>query len=351
MKKQTIILSIAVLSSLWACQGQLTPDKDLSSGKIVLSAVEYGSETKAAINGLSYPFTVAVWASTSSGTYPDGSANGTSASSYQVGKHVTAVFNQSSTTLNGPDNDGIRYPYNEAPTPPAVMSPSVYFIGLYPSTDWSTLSEGAGAGYTFTGCQDVMYAPEVSGSSDPGVDDPTLTFYHLLTYLKFKIVAESADAQKAWGKLTSIKLVKQNNGSDLKSSVSVTLNSPASSATFGTTVSELHLYVQNTNTYFPISAYTIPTSAAAPVAYVICAPVTASADPGYNEYTLEISTENRTSRLVGIDLKSIADELYTGSTMGKEFTVTLTFTLNSIAASATVTGWTTGGIGKTDVSE
>lgn len=352
MKKLTIILSFAVLASLWSCQGQLTPDKDLSSSMIALSAhVEDGPETRTAMEGISYPFTVAVWASTTSGTYPNGSANGTAASSYQVGKHVTAVFNQTSTTLNGPDNDGIRYPYIESPTPPAVMSPRVYFIGLYPATGWTTLSDGAGASFTFNGRDDVMYAPEVYGSSDPEVDDPTLTFSHLLTYLKFKIVAESADAQKAWGDLTSIKLKKQNNGEELKSSVSVTLNSPASSATFVTTVSELHLYVQNTNTYFPISAYTIPTSAAAPVAYVICAPVTASAEPGYNEYTLEISTKNRTSRLVGIDLKSIADELYTGSTMGKEFTVTLTFTLNSIAASATVTGWTTGGVGKTDVSE
>lgn len=351
MKKLTIILSIAVLTSMWACQGQLTPEAELPSGQIVLSAAEYGSETKTAIEGISYPFTVAVWASTTSGSYPAGTANGTAASSYLVEKHVTAVFNQTSTTLNGPDNDGIRYPYNETPTPPAVMSPRVYFIGLYPSSGWSTLSDGAGAGFTFNGRDDVMYAPEVYGSSDPGVDDPTLTFYHLLTFLKFKIVAESSDAQKAWGKLTSIKLVKQNNGQELKNTVSVALNSPASSASFSNTVSELPLYVQNTNTTFPISDYTIPTSAETPVAYVLCAPVPASNASGYNEYTLEIDTENRASRLVGIDLKSVENALFTGSTMGKEFTVTISFTMNSIAASATVTGWITGGVGKTDVSE
>lgn len=347
MKDRIIILSLLTLSGLvlGACQ-----TFDISSrGKecVELSAVMNDRpETRTAVEGISYPFTVAVWASTTTGSYPNVGKDGTAGVSYQVDKHLSATFNQSSTTLNGPDNDGIRYPYQEGGDP---VFANVYFVGLYPSSGWSTAS-GTNAAFTFDGSQDAMYAPEVSGNGDPATPAPTLAFNHLLTYLRFKIIAESDAAQNAWGRLTSINLIKQNNGaSNPMNNLSISLGS--SETTFTSSVSELSLYALGSNTVFPVSAYTIPTSAATPAAYVICAPVTASSTSGTNEYTLSIVTEKRGPVIVGVDLKSGPSTYYSGDTTGKEFTVNLTFTLNRIATSATVTGWDTGGIGKEDVSE
>ncbi|MBQ9462818.1 MAG: fimbrillin family protein [Bacteroidales bacterium] len=360
MKDRIIILSLLTLSGLLfsACQTiDIFPREKACVELVELSAVMNDRpETRTPIEGISYPFSVAVWASTTSCSYPNVGKDGTSGVSYQVDKHLTATFNQSSTTLNGPDNSGVRYPYNEGGDP---VFANVYFVGLYPSLGWSTAS-GTNAAFTFDGSKDAMYAPQVSGNGDPATSAPTLTFYHLLTYLRFNIIAESDAAQNAWGRLTSIKLTKQNNGaSNPMNNLSISLDSPVpanigaieAKSTFTSSVSQLSLYANGTNTVFPASAYTIPTSAATPAAYVICAPVTASDASGTNEYTLTINTEKRAPVIVGVNLKSGLSTYYSGSTMGKEFTVNLTFTLNHIAASATVNGWTTGGIGKEDVSE
>lgn len=362
-RKALYILLSIVLTSFFACQNDVPVMEvnDDAKAFITLSAqVEDIADTRLAFekvnSALPFPFDVAVWASTTRYSYTGSPvADGTSTT---VNRHMTATFAQSTTTLNGPNNNGVRYP---AANPDPI---NVYFTGLYPSTSWTT-TDGTQAIHSFTGCEDLMYAPEDVGSIDPAVDDPVLTFYHLLTYLRVKIKAESEEALNAWGKLTSIKLVKQNNGADNpKNSLSVALTSPvpasisdvASKTTFSGSPSYLNLYKTGTDdTPFTSLSYTIPTTPTE-VAYVLCAPVTASNASNTNEYTLEIETEKRNSTignevLVGIDLKDSSDYFYNANTMGNMFVVTLNFRLHSIAASATIEAWDIAGYGKENVVE
>lgn len=361
MKIKLYILLGVVMIGLSACQSD-EPLINLDEALVTLNAqVEDQADTRTAFvkvnSSLPYPFDVAVWASTTSNDYTVTGYDGTD--KMHVGKHVTATFNQASTTLPGPSNSGIRYPITDGVTP---TYPTVYFTGLYPSTGWATTT-GTSAVYNsttgITGKEDLMYAPEVFGNGNVETAAPTLTFYHLLTYLRFKFVAVSTDAQIAWGKITSIKLIKQENGNSFpKNLVDLTLGTTAptiSNVTLSSNVTELPLYIKRENTIFPSENYTIPT-VATEEAYILCSPVNASNASNYYEYTLEIETEKRNttntnSVLLGVDLKGSSGSLFSGSTMGKMFTVTLTFTLNSIAASASITQWDTAGIGKEDVSE
>jgi hypothetical protein len=94
-------------------------------------------------------------------------------------------------------------------------------------------------------------------------------------------------------------------------------------------------------------------------AYVICEPVTALAkDPlepddivRVPEYTVSIVSQHRTISLE-IDLMENASKYFVGSTMGYMFRLNLTFQMgNTIAVSASIDDWQTGGIGVGNVTE
>lgn len=333
MRKTVLHILLWTLPLLPACQRALPEAGQDPKTRVRISSSVIAQDPTRAPYTLTTPtdespLSVAVWASTTSHTYQDLDQSGSEGT---VAKHVIATFLANSATL-----DGVVYP-NSYPYP------RVYLSGFHPQSGWtSTGGAGADALFTFNGCQDVMYAQEVSGYYGI-IDNPVFTFSHLLTWLRVNIQAESADAVTVWGKLTAITLTKQNNGDDNpRNQVAIDLS--GHTKTFSSSVSSLPLYATGTDNTFPASAYTLPTSRTE-VAYVLCAPVTASDASNTNEYSFTLSTEKRPGIVVPVDLKSAAESYYSGDTAGKQFTVTLTFTLNSIAVATQITDWVIGGRG------
>ena len=333
MRKTVLHILLWTLPLLPACQ-RVSPDagQDPKSRVRICSSVMEQAPTRAPYTLTTptdaNPLSVAVWASSNSHIYQD---LGQSGSEGTVAKHVNATFLANSATL-----DGVIYPNTSDAEHP------VYLSGFHP-TGWTSSSvAGTDALFMFNGSQDVMYASEVSGYYGI-ILNPIFTFSHLLTWLRINIQAESADAVTAWGKLTAITLTKQNKGADNPRN-RVTIDLTTDTKTFSSSVSSLSLYSTGTDTVFPASAYTLPLSRTE-IAYVLCAPVAASNEIDTNEYTFTLSTEKRSDIVVPVDLKSAVDSYFAGDTAGKQFTVTLTFTLNSIAVATQITDWVIGGRG------
>ena len=92
-------------------------------------------------------------------------------------------------------------------------------------------------------------------------------------------------------------------------------------------------------------------------AYLLVAPVNAKdadAEDGMPipEFRIDIKAENKDAT-VDVDLKTTSAESYfSGSTMGKQFSIILKFTMgDAIAVQSSVTDWKTGGIAVGDIDE
>lgn len=245
-----------------------------------------------------------------------------------------------------------------------VNDDMVYLCALYPTsaTGWQNI--GQTATYKFDGKTDVMAAKEESnnktgatGTTNPVVAPkvPSFTFKHLLTKLVVKVKAEDAAAQKVWGNITAISLIKANNG-DVFDTAEVTLATGA--AATGTAFSNA---AADGMAFYRIDAATPAytdnavdatdnkielTTDAVEAAYSLVAPIIAgnSAD----HFTLKVSTDlDGTPTVKEVSLKlSTADEtpvVFTGDTQGQAFEITLTFKATEIVATATVTDWVKGG--------
>lgn len=330
-----------------------------------------------------HPLDVSVWASTTKGTYPDSRLNGSTGT---VAIHTKAHFQSGNPQLLG-----------EAIYPQEAQNgqhPPVYFVGLHPkSENWATPSDGdddssnndySKALYTFTGKEDVMFAPQISGTYGTAFDDsPTFHFHHLLTLLRIEMAVdkymekgeEEKDLQlkkdairQAWGQIESMTIRSKNQ-------VIVDLTQ----ATFSTNVA----IFEESESPAPFKFYQIGTDAVFPaeggsdipieeteVAYVMCAPVDAVykvAMQGYDdevlkpEYTLTLKTKNRNEMTIPIDLKKDSgteeSSYFKGSTMGKQFTILLNFKMgNVISVSADIslaadTEWFTHGTGISELEE
>ena len=367
-------LMLSLLPCLFACE----QDESLSSidtndtATITIAAsIDNGkADTRMAydnsenIPSVGKPFgPVAIWASTETKTYADGADNGSDENT--VSMHITETFTSGTKLINNDtDQGGIVYPYQRG----RITNPTVYFTGFYPETAWTTSNwtqqwsvtdSNHKANFNFDGTHDVMYAPQVEGVFAGVV--PELHFYHLLTFLRFKLQAENEEASIAWGKITDIKLSKQYNSGKVSpysevtinlnpDIVPVTLSDIENITTFSSNVSSLSLYSTDTDDVFPGSnGYSLITTASE-VAYVICAPVNASSST--TDYTLTITTEYRGAITLDIDLKSGVNSAAEGSTMGQMFTVNLVFRLdNNIAVATTVGSWITGGVGSKHIEE
>lgn len=276
------------------------------------------------------PLLSAIWASTISDTFADGDNPGNQEGEYKVAYHTSANFK------NG-DKQRLRdIIYSQS-------GQSIYFVGMYPSTNWETLEEGKIAQYTFTGKEDVMFAHRVSGYYQAGGLSviPNLLFHHLLTWLKFEIKAESEDVANMWGPISEIKIRSNDR---VKIGFDYTESNWAEKIVFSGSTGDprLNLYKKDTDEIFPGDSYVIPYSTTEEVAYVMCAPVV-GANQEY-DYYLEITTQHRTTT-VPINLKSAQHTAFSGSTMGKQFTLSLLFKAgNNVAVSTVVTDWENGGV-------
>ncbi len=293
----------------------------------------------------------AVWASTTS--YKFEHVEGADGSSGTVALHTRANFSNGTEQLL---NDAV-YPNKDGNTP-------VYFVGMHPQEGWSTPVDGTAgkiATKTFNGSEDVMFAPQIYGKYNENVVEwPTFGFKHLLTWLRVKVKADDETVSEAWGGLKSLK-VKGSNGNtvtiDLSKEYSPDYNpgAAANCVTFslGGDVT-LNFYKTGTDDVFPNSTAPspIPYDEYKEVAYVLCAPVIASAhdvtqepdDVKTNEYTLIVETEQRTVE-VPVDLMENESTYFEGSTMNHQFILNLNFKMgDNIILTQLVKDWETGGI-------
>ncbi len=251
--------------------------------------------------------------------------------------------------------------YNSDP----AKQPVVYFSALHPQENWhvtgSSGSKNFKAEYTFSGKEDVMFAPVTTGSYN-STPLPQLVFGHLLTYIKLYIYAESEEVSKAWGEITSIKIRNAHDMGHGSNVATVDLSSEPQTVSFTPVENyEASLFYAGSDKDFPgTGGYELPYSNAAPakeVAYVLMAPVTAKATDDHDsslmidEFEIVIVSRNRQTTL-NVDLMKSASEHFEGSTMGKQFSFTLKFTMgNTVAVQANVTEWETGGLAIGDVME
>ena len=311
--RKTLYILLSTLFLFTACQEGNEPNwGDEEDRGIYLAAALSGvagtrTPYELTIPTPDVPLHSAVWASTTEKKYIDDQKFGNAAPDYTVAVHSEATF-------RGGEKQLLRhaiYPYNQKP---------VYFIGLYPYTvNWETNTDGTTASCTFNGKDDVMFAPEVSGTyvSADEVEQRVvkLHYYHLLTWLRIEIVADSETIRNAWGKLKSISIKSRNQ---VSINLAVTTKPEDNVSFSGATDNLLTFYKTGTDELFSYTGedegFTIPAPPPAnadekidkmdyveEVAYVLCEPVTATASEEVDgetksttEYTLTVQTTERT---------------------------------------------------------
>lgn len=319
-----------------------------------------------------HPLNVSVWATTdNTGKYPDSGLNGSTGT---VAIHTKAHFQSGTPQLLG---DAI-YPKADG-----QAAKTVYFVGFHPqSTSWTASNENQSATFTFTGKEDVMFAPQISGAYNTAFDaSPQFNFYHLLTWLRIEMVADKDENDilkkeaiaEAWGKIKELTIssnsqVTVNSLGQTYADANETKNELVDNLTFSGETN-MNFYHTGTDTSFPEDAggYAIPT-ALTEVAYVMCAPVQGvyqytvdAVDVKKPEYTLHLKTEKRELD-IPIDLKIAADvdketSYFKGSTRGHQFKILLNFKMgNVISVSAEISlganaDWYTHGTGTGNIKE
>ncbi|MBQ5911606.1 MAG: hypothetical protein IIW93_00695 [Bacteroidaceae bacterium] len=351
------------------------------------------------------PLDVSVWATTFPNSFKhiiedgeplDGSRDN------RVAIHTSAHFQSGEPQLLG---EAIY------PTPTEGNNVEVDFVGLHPQSDqWTTNDDGSHATFKFSGNEDVMFAPKITGEYGLDYEEnsalvPTFHFYHLLTWLRISIVAYLGEDEEnsttlteddkklkrekvsnAWGKIKSLTITSKDqitihnlgttgykvvDGTPQIDKNEFTNEEKVSFTNSDTNAETLNLYCHNTDDQFPITGKdddntvpnefkgVIPTSVT-PTAYVMCAPIVgATQDVLGNpvpEYTLHIRTEHREMD-IPLDLKGDEGNPFTGSTMGKVFNIQLRFKMGdviSVSTEISVGGdadWFTHGTGTGDITE
>lgn len=328
-----------------------------------------GNGTVLTSPSMEHPLDVSVWASTTPGEYPNSGLNGKSGS---VAIHTQAHFISGDPQLLGEAIYPKQPSGSETPIP-------VNFIGLHPKSVaggnvWTVSPDNRNASYVFTGKDDVMFAPQISGTYGTAYNSsPTFHFYHLLTWLRIEMVADGATTQEreavieAWGNIQSMTITGKNQVtvSDLSN---VTKDNLKGKVSFSGDAA-MPLYYANTDNVFPgAGGYPIPKDLT-DVAYVMCAPVDCAykhvvdeKDVLKPEYILHLKTVNRELD-IPIDLKKADGEdvssffTETDNIMGRQFTIRLNFKMgNVIGVSAAIsldanTDWFTHGTGTGDLKE
>lgn len=324
---------------------------------IVMSRAPFSQSTPTAKN----PLKVAVWASTEWYKFENSSTSGTVGN--VVALHTSANF-----------SDGEEQLLNDAVYP--VDGTKVFFVGLHPTNEsntvWTTDAAASTATMTFTGCEDVMFAPQISGvygenTGETEKEWPTFKFRHLLTCLRVTVKSEGEAVSEAWGKLQSLQL-KSTKGKTVTIDLTRTYDPTNpdkdidlnTCVAFSTSEFTYDLYKTGSDTKYENQSFTLPykNQDYTEVAYVLCAPVEATVNQAdqlpvvvrTSEYTLIVTTDNRRVE-VPIDLKETDSETesgikyFSGSTMNHQFIVNLLFKMgNKVSVKAKVADWQLGGI-------
>lgn len=334
---------------------------------------------------MSNPLNVDVWASTTADIFKNEGWTGHDDGKGHKG--MVSIHTQGHFQSGDPQllSQAI-YPVPESGNVPAP----VYFVSMHPqSTEdkaWTTPSseenKGKIASYTFTGCEDLMFAPQVSGTYDTGdqgqivTNSPTLAFKHLLTRFTVKMgitlgTGENLmDVQNAWGPVTDLKIQAYNSQSGALEALNTVTIDLTKGESFSYDSDLAYSYVDKTNpnassigscmdfysigkdVKFPEGNSYVLTDQKPELAYVMCAPVEASAEDGMYEYLLTVTTQKRGEQEIILDLKNTDATYFSGSTRGKHFGITLNFKKGSaIVTVVNVNEWENGGYGSGDIED
>ena len=312
------------------------------------------------------PLRVDVWASTTQSQFRNEGKDGSAAHGNEVAIHTRGYFQSGepqllSQAVYPPPREGAMGSYKADP---------VYFVSMHPQ-NWTT-ADGSQAIYSFSGCEDVMFAPQVSGAYDLEeqsqvvTSSPELKFEHLLTRITVQMGAVLEDGESlqdvrdAWGNIKGLDIRSYNPAGYLENLNKVTVDLTkgaafsydADVAFTGETSGSMGFFALGTDEAFPTAGnmYTL-TDQIDSVAYVMCAPVMATAHD--HEYVITIDTENRGMQELELDLqKTAASASGIGSTRGNHFLVTLKFKRGrAVAMVAAVEEWENGGYGTGNIED
>lgn len=322
------------------------------------------------------PLVVDVWASTTRNEFINNGYDGRTKGEGEVAIYTEGNFQSGTPQLL---SQAVYPPPRKGSSGNWTADP-VYFVAMHPQSkdghSWITPDDGnkgKQAIFTFTGCEDLMFAPEVSGAYDTEDQDevvknsPILKFEHLLTRFTVKMYIELEegenllDVQEAWGKITDISIKSYNDDYTYtenlnKVTIDLTKGDSFSYDTdikfSGSTDGAMEFYGIGTDASFPgTGGYTL-TLQKDSLAYVMCAPVIATNVDNTNEYYVTVETENRGTVELNLDLKESNSEKYSESTRGKHFGIKIIFKKGSaIATVADILQWENGGIGIGDITD
>lgn len=369
MRKSLYITVIGILPFLASCEK--SADR-ISEGQPIYLSVSLPSSplSKVPFTGTapttSDPLRVDVWASTTQSQFRNDGMDGSAAHGNVVAIHTKGYFQSGepqllSQAVYPPPREGAQGSYTADP---------VYFVSMHPQ-NWTT-TDGTQAIYTFSGCEDVMFAPQVSGAYDLEeqnqivTSSPVLKFEHLLTRITVQVgvVLEEGeslqDVKDAWGGITGLNIRSYNPAGYTENLNKVTVDlsrgdgfSYDADVRFsGQKTGSMGFFALGTDEAFPAagSRYAL-TDQIDSVAYVMCAPVMATAQD--HEYVITVETENRGEQELKLDLqKTAASASGVGSTRGNHFLVTLKFKKGrAVAALADVEQWENGGYGAGNIED
>lgn len=260
------------------------------------------------------PLQVALWFSTTSGTYAG------TPTEYDN----TVTFKN--TLLTFPDED---VTYSDADAP-------IYCVGLYPQTGWSHASENTVASHAIDGTEDLMFAPQISGSLsskfNSTADDKHLQFGHVLTWLRVAFDASSHDAIAMWGNVIKVEILNPHK--------TVNINLSTGDPTYGE--SSEYLVTYDDDKGLPLQT-TLQTAGS-----VFCAPPDAvgeGSDARYS-YTVRVTMKEPSGTVVEKEVTCTLTD--TGGTpitdkanvIGKEYVLTLIFNpIATIDGICTLENW------------
>ena len=246
-----------------------------------------------------------VWFSTISGTYEAGGTPNA------LPRHTEIQFN--STGLVYPVSDVLLYP----------ESGTVYCVGLYPysasawvNEDASGAADNTKASHAINGTDDLMFAPQVSGSKASPISSP-LAFTHQLTWLKINVQAESHSAKLAWGNITAISVTSPGN--------KLTVDLSAGTASCNSTTTDISAFSGSQELKISLQQ----------LGSVFCAPAAT--------YNISVTTANLGTKNLSVGLKGLDGTTPVGSAdaaKGKMFVITLSFSdVDMIDATCSLNTW------------
>ncbi|MDL2265260.1 fimbrillin family protein [Parabacteroides sp. OttesenSCG-928-G07] len=311
--KEGVLLLLCITGFIWmsGCSADDNPTPVIPNSDMIIASAQSLSqpfiETKApysdTIPSTDSPLRARVLASKTSGSYANLHADGT----------MTFV-NSEKTPYDTEDFWGKNF-YE-------LDGSSLYFCGLYPAVGWSE-SPTTTASFTFTGKEDVMFAPQKTSSITQATQGPEFTFNHLLTRLNITLFSENEGMLSSWGEITDLALI--NTPNKVTVSLGETDIETMTPVYSGDTIVSAHLVSDDT----PISDYSTGISIAlaedepTAQAYILAASVNATNSSP--EYSLYIKTSNGSERTIPLNLKTDSDVDFEGSTRGRLFNVSLNF--------------------------